>query len=258
MSKVEGSRIQRPSTPPSPKFNPPKVSSEKELRPSNRHVKYASIDPVTTKPTISKTHARRRTERDQPHSLLTPPLTPSSSIQTSASRDSSTSVPPSSDTDDTAISEEIVDPDSESTRILLVCGKFPCGKYSVPDLSLYLFLQLENVNRELSVEDLKSAIMESLMTFSSEKNAMDDHTKTPIVQLLRHDPLKGVNGRYLVSKGVIPVVFFDVRVAKVAKEVLTDRSVARLHGCIGDEIDDKGERRWLSARLVTLEELSKV
>ncbi|KAF8897027.1 RNA recognition motif 2-domain-containing protein [Gymnopilus junonius] len=214
MSKDEESRIQRPSAPPSPKQSPLNPAQKKSFAPST---------------------ATRRTERDQPHSLLTPPLTPSSSIQTSTSRDSSVSAQPPSDTDDTPISEEIIDPDLESTRILL----------------------LENVNRQLSAEDLKSAIIESLVTFSSEKNAMDEHTKTPVLQLLRQDPLKGVNGRSLVSNGVFPIVFFDVRVAKVAQEVLTSPDFGRLHQCIGDEIDDKGERRWLSVRFVTLDELSK-
>ncbi|PPQ97394.1 hypothetical protein CVT26_006628 [Gymnopilus dilepis] len=235
MSKAEGTRLQRPSAPPSPKLSPSNVSSEKEHRALNRHVKYASIDPVTTKDVTLKTHARRRTERDQPHSLLTPPLTPSSSIQTSASHESSNSANPSFCADDTAISEEIRDPDSDSTRILL----------------------LENVHRKLSVEKLKSAIIGSLVAHCSEKQAVDDHTGAPILTLLRGDPLKGVNGRHLFMKGMIPVVFFDARVARVAKEVLMDRNVADLQGCIGDELDDQGERRWLSARLVTVDELSK-
>ena len=114
--------FQRSSTPPLSLRDgvSPAASSSTELRP--RHIKYASIDPtLRKKSTLPKTHARRRTERDQPHPLLTPPLTPSSSIRTT-SRDSTTSagVHQGHDLDDIGFKEEICDPDLDSTRFLLV------------------------------------------------------------------------------------------------------------------------------------------
>jgi len=99
----------------------PPASSSTEQRP--RHIKYASIDPTFRKTsTLPKTHARRRTERDQPHALLTPPLTPSSSIRTTAGQDSAASaaVQQGRDLDDVGFKEEICDPDLGSTRFLLV------------------------------------------------------------------------------------------------------------------------------------------
>jgi len=127
--------MQPPSAPSSPKLESSApacahVSDKSEAR--TRHVKYASIDPVYRKEntSASKTHARRRTERDEPHSLLTPPLTPSSSIRTSASRDSGAeSVAAQQGLDDDkdetrTTSEEVVDSDPESTRILLVSVNF--------------------------------------------------------------------------------------------------------------------------------------
>jgi hypothetical protein len=115
--------MHRPSAPSSPKNKPPASVASKE--PQMRHVKYASIDPVYRKAQGAKTHTRRRTERDEPHSLLTPPLTPSSSIRTTASSDSAASVRVQANQESNENpSEEILDSDSESTRILLVCVSF--------------------------------------------------------------------------------------------------------------------------------------
>jgi len=103
--KSETQVVTHPSAPSSPKLEPSHTERV------TRHVKYASVDPVTRKSLTPKTHARRRTERDQPHKLLTPPLTPSSSIRTTDSRE---------DVGALTVNGEILDHDSQSTRILLV------------------------------------------------------------------------------------------------------------------------------------------
>jgi hypothetical protein len=123
MATNKSHHFQRSSTPPLSLRNEvsPTASSSAEQRP--RHVKYASIDPSFKKTSaLPKTHARRRTERDQPHALLTPPLTPSSSIRTSGSRDSAASagVQQGRDQDDVVFKEEIRDTNLDSTRFLLV------------------------------------------------------------------------------------------------------------------------------------------
>jgi len=108
----------QPSAPSSPKPVLPAIVTS-SVEPRTRHIKYASIGQQGRS---TKTHARRRTERDQPNSLLlTPPLTPSSSIRTTASQSSSSaevhSFPSSATPNDV---EEIEDPDPKATRILLV------------------------------------------------------------------------------------------------------------------------------------------
>ena len=123
MATNKSHHFQRSSTPPISLRNDVPLTglSSAEQRP--RHIKYASIDPSFKKTSaLPKTHARRRTERDQPHALLTPPLTPSSSIRTTASRDSAASagVQQGRDQDDVVFKEEICDTDFESTRFLLV------------------------------------------------------------------------------------------------------------------------------------------
>lgn len=112
---------QRPSVPPSPKPGAPAPIVLPDQGRSTRHVKYASIDPPSRKPSAHKTHARRRTDRDQPHSLLTPPLTPSSSIRTSASISTEYSATSTAHfAHELAKNVDIVDPDPEATRILVV------------------------------------------------------------------------------------------------------------------------------------------
>ena len=123
MATNKSRHFQRSSTPPLSLRNDasPTASSSAEQR--SRHIKYASVDPSFKKaPALPKTHARRRTERDQPHALLTPPLTPSSSIRTTASRDSALSagVQQGRDQDDAVFKEEICDINLDSTRFLLV------------------------------------------------------------------------------------------------------------------------------------------
>lgn len=132
MDKQDNDNLHRPSAPSSPKGKPPAAVTDKVLQ--IRHVKYASIDPTYRKPSGSKTHARRRTERDEPHSLLTPPLTPSSSIRTTASSEgaASAAAPPAHDFNESTC-EEILDPDVVSTRILLVSAHM---------LSVYSFLMV--------------------------------------------------------------------------------------------------------------------
>lgn len=125
----------RSSTPPlSLQDDTPTASSITEQRP--RHFKY---DPSFRKTSaLPKTHARRRTERDQPQALLTPPLTPSSSIRTTASRDSaSAGVQQGRDQDDVAFKEEICDTDLDSTRFLLVGATLK--RLVITQLDLFLF-----------------------------------------------------------------------------------------------------------------------
>lgn len=127
-------------------MDPPSSTHGDRERP--KHVKYASIDPVYPKAALTKTHTRRRTERDLPYghahpkvqALLTPPLTPASSIRTSGSSRDSAAEPRLGDRAEAEGKEEntseqftVLDPDVEATRIVLVCSF--CFQ-----LAIYLFL----------------------------------------------------------------------------------------------------------------------
>lgn len=101
--------------------------------------------------------------------------------------------------------------------------------------------------------------MDVLLAVIAEERVNDDIVKTGAAHPFPPDDfVKGINERHLASKGIIPVVFFDVRVAKLAQELLTVKNFDRLRACIGEETDDEGERLGLSGRLVALEELTEV
>jgi len=123
-------------------MDPPTSTQGDRERP--KHVKYASIDPVYPKAALAfttKTHTRRRTERDLPsgypkahviQALLTPPLTPASSIRTSGcSRHSAAErrlgdrvegeKAAESKEEKTSGQFKTLDVHEEATRIVLVC-----------------------------------------------------------------------------------------------------------------------------------------
>ncbi|KAJ3516432.1 hypothetical protein NLJ89_g1135 [Agrocybe chaxingu] len=244
MVKNETATLQGPSAPSSPKINPSTMLSSPSEKPDARprHVKYASIDPVYRKKTTSaKTHARRRTERDQPHSLLTPPLTPSSSIRTTASRDSREGTSAQQDHEEPNTSEEVVDTDPDSTRIVL----------------------LGNVNPCIAMDALEAAVLETLSSAPLDSNAVSINGTTTdglstLATRYRRPFIRGVNQRILQPEGLVPVGFHDVRVAKIIKDLVSDPDVVQMPQCLGDATDEAGKPVGrLSARLVTAEELSK-
>lgn len=117
--------LRRPSTPPLIMANLPTFNTtppEKNPDPTSSEQQESSAGPPSTctPPKIQppKIQRRRRIERENQHSLLTPPLTPSSSIRTTASIESTTHerkhrVPDGN--------ESLVDIDTQdSTRFLLV------------------------------------------------------------------------------------------------------------------------------------------
>lgn len=115
------------------------------------------------------------------------------------------------------------------------------------------------MNRQISVDELKSAIVDVLLSAIAEKKVSEEIAKARAAHPFPPDEfLKGINERHLASKGIIPVVFFDVRIAKLAKELLTVKDSDRLRGCIGKVTDNDGHRLGLSGRLVALEELTEV
>ncbi|CAA7259119.1 unnamed protein product [Cyclocybe aegerita] len=205
----------------------------------SRHVKYASIDPVYRKKTTSaKTHARRRTERDQPHSLLTPPLTPSSSIRTTASRDSREGAGTQQDHEEPNTSEEITDTDPDSTRIVL----------------------LGNVNSCVTMDALEAAVLETLSSAPVDANAVSTNADggSTLATRYRRPFIRGVNQRVLQPEGLVPVGFHDVRVAKIIRDLVSNPDSVQMPQCLGDATDGAGKPVGrLSARLVTAEELSK-
>lgn len=113
--------LQRPSTPLAINSGPtPSSSTPVDLQWAMEHRGTLSFDDLfmpNTQPL--KIQRRRRVDREHGHSLLTPPLTPSSSLRTATSIDSASAVEPLNDAD-TSSEPHGDDANHESTRFLLV------------------------------------------------------------------------------------------------------------------------------------------
>ena len=111
--------IQRPLTPPSVNSGPLPSLKITESSPSAlEHREPLSLDDLAIyrRQSHSMKIRRRRVDRDSGHPLLTPPLTPSSSLRTTTSIDSA-GHDDSNETNDIA---RVQDVDEHSTRFLLV------------------------------------------------------------------------------------------------------------------------------------------
>jgi hypothetical protein len=118
--------LKRPSSPPSHNLAKA-VDDQQDVQPLVEAV--ADREAVSTSTNNTR---RRRINHDQSNVLLTPPLTPSSSIRTAGSVDSNVNYNASVDSTSSnlqrsAREEEIgfTDPDTISTRFLLVCDSDP-------------------------------------------------------------------------------------------------------------------------------------
>lgn len=104
------------------------------------------------------------------------------------------------------------------------------------------------MNRSLDPTLLETAIHEVLTGPNTAGNIID----------LKRDEraVRGINCRDLASEGTAPVVFFDLRAAKVLKNLVEDVEHKYLHDILGKE--GGGSETRLSARFATVDELSKV
>jgi hypothetical protein len=129
--------LQRPSTPLTTNSGPiASASTPVEPQKAMEHRGTHSFDDIfmpNTQPV--KIQRRRRVDREHGNSLLTPPLTPSSSLRTATSIDSASVVEPSTDSGLETSREPYGDEaNHESTRFLLV------GRSNSYMFSLYLLL----------------------------------------------------------------------------------------------------------------------
>ncbi|KAG6903026.1 hypothetical protein C0995_007459 [Termitomyces sp. Mi166 len=182
-----------------------------------------------------KISMRRRADREQGHnSLLTPPLTPSSSLKTAPSSDSA------------------VDASSEFTR---ENSGGEAGSKSTR------FLLLGNVSRQVRHDILRASIVEALTSPrsapTSPKNLSipKSHANSGV---LSEDSIKGIFLRCQQSNGIAILAFFDVRHAEVAKMIIETPSTGPLSLCVGDDFDEDGTKAWITCQFISAEELIEV
>lgn len=180
------------------------------------------------KNTHSYTRRRQRKDRDASQHLLTPPLTPSSSIRTTVSTDSTDEKP----NDKAQALQELQEP--EATR----------------------FLYLENVSRTVAPTTLQNAITDALTHVtprqSSNTSPPGDRTEAPAHET---SCIKGFFLKHTKTTGTLFLAFHDVRDAIAAKVVLSQTTDGVLVKCLGEEKLIDGTQAWFRCRFITAEEL---
>ena len=117
------------------------------------------------------------------------------------------------------------------------------------------------MNRQISLEVLESTVVNALAPTRISSDATPTTlTSAGTAPTTRHldSPIRGVHPRYLESDGIVPFAFFDIRHAIAAKGIICTRSAGPLELCVGDDMDDDGQRMWLTCRFVSSDELSEV
>lgn len=107
---------------------------------------------------------------------------------------------------------------------------------------------------------MESTVIEALAEAVTQSATVCDQN-TPSLASTPHEIIKGINLDPLRQRneGIIPLVFFDVRSAKIARDVVLDKKFNdRLRQCIGGGAQGGSPSTELSARLITLDELCKV
>ncbi|KAF5380411.1 hypothetical protein D9615_004493 [Tricholomella constricta] len=238
--------LQRPSTPPFAEANgepkqPPSPAKPPPSRKFSDHRESLSFDDLSeylheTKPL--KIQRRRRLDREQGygHSLLTPPLTPSSSLRTTTSVDSTGITDSNSDSIRDVHSDEA---EYQSTRFLL----------------------LSNISRQIRHDVLRASIVGSLTSRVDASNT-SNNLSVPASGVhngpLSEDSIKGVFLRCQQSNGIAMLAFFDVRHAEIAKQIISTPTDGPLSHCVGDDVGEDGRRIWITCQFITAEKLAEV
>ncbi|XP_006461170.1 hypothetical protein AGABI2DRAFT_192701 [Agaricus bisporus var. bisporus H97] len=176
------------------------------------------------------TRRRQRGDREPSQHLLTPPLTPSSSIKTTASADSIDARLG----DKVHVLQELHEP--EATR----------------------FLHLENVSRAISPTIVQRAVTDALGPISSRRNSKCTPQADPVNAGVQETScIKGFFLRHMKATGTLFLAFHDVRDAITAKAVLSQSTDGVLVACVGEETVTDGKKAGFQCRFITAEELVK-
>ncbi|KAG6842182.1 hypothetical protein C0991_001675 [Blastosporella zonata] len=233
--------LRRLSTPPLPDSNLAlSISSRSSADKAATHRESLSLDNAEhvqpTKPL--KIHMHRRSDRDHSHgySLLTPPLTPSSSLKTANTSESAANIDISSEYTHETHGDEA---DCQSTR----------------------FLILGNVSRQVQHDILRASIVETLTAQRVGAPNSPQSLSVPsctVQGVLTEDSIKGVFLRCQQSNGIAILAFFDVRHAEVAKNIISVPTSGTLSHCVGDDLAEDGTRAWITCQFISSEQLSEV
>lgn len=237
--------LKRPPSPSSPDVSAlAKASAPRADQPDGRAPcsaeTVAESDQVQCLVASTKIGRRRRVNYEQSTVLLTPPLTPSSSIRTAGSIDSNASYHSGLES---ALSSLQLDNHEEDVG------------FADPDTISTRFLLIRNVSRTVTSDGLQFAILRHLASPGLPSSA-SSQTPAPNNHLPVIDTIKGVLLRYHESHGIAILAFYDVRQAKSAQALLSTPTNGTLAECVGEEA--QGQRGWLDCAFVAARDLAEM
>ncbi|TFK73993.1 hypothetical protein BDN72DRAFT_789982 [Pluteus cervinus] len=195
------------------------VDAQPERRPSLTEITDGKLMASLPVPRAQKSGKKRPVDCEQDNALLTPPLTPSSSIRTTASHDSTASRP---------------EKDAPSFGgSLLGCSLDP---------SCTRFLLLGNLSRTLDSDVLRSAIVNTLAPISLKSHG-------------NNEVIKGFYFRLQKTHGLVILAFFDLRHASSAMVRLGDSTSEVLQSCLDTGTTTPDGDTWLTCRYISADEL---
>ncbi|PBK74462.1 hypothetical protein ARMSODRAFT_591204 [Armillaria solidipes] len=174
-----------------------------------------------TPPALATSFSLPRPDHARPHvhsKLLTPPLTPSSSIRTA------------DDLDDATTLNQRANPDA--TRFLLISNISRTVKTDTLSQLFSSYLSAETLGR------LPGSSSENRGPPANERQSSTFKNVS-----ITDSPIKGVFVRYVQSKGIVVLAFFDVRYAQAAHTLLATRTTDLLDVCADDS--------WFRCRYLT-------
>ncbi|KAF9012409.1 RNA recognition motif 2-domain-containing protein [Cyathus striatus] len=179
---------------------------------------------------------RQRADRQRTNSLLTPPLTPSSSIKSTQSTTSYDS--------DTHPGSTAALPTQESDED----DEYECAR----------FIEVKNVAKLVSTGYIRDTFVEALSEYPIQ-NVLGDSESGFVNRGPRPgEVLKGVFIKGKETHGIIILAFYDVRWANAALKTFMNPKTTILKECLGDDVTDEGTRCWFTCRFLRMEELVQI
>lgn len=120
-----------------------------------------------------------------------------------------------------------------------------------------LLSQLEHIDSQTPISNIESAILEALAMVQAETALERDPSSTFAPSLKRNEIIRGTNDR-LRSEGKVPVVFFDIRIARTAQDILSTSYSDHLQRYASDRLNESGDPLAVSARLAPMEDVVEV
>lgn len=113
------------------------------------------------------------------------------------------------------------------------------------------------MDRQIPISNIESAILEALAMAQAETALDRDPSSKIVPSLKRNEIIRATNDR-LRSEGKIPVVFFDIRTARTAQDILSASHSDHLQRYASDKLNESGDPLAVSATLASVEDVVEV